>query len=177
MNSEVDQFGRSANNSDVLSDDKSKRILEALSDIKNQLQNDEFVPKPSNTFTEKTFKEKKDIADDLDFKNLQEKIENLEKKINQIVQNLDNKSFRDINKENTFNDEEKSIFHQFEKNSELEIGRSLTVVNNPYYQKTKISFFQLIFRAVIFIFVCIAIILHAKEIPLSEFIIEIENLI
>jgi hypothetical protein len=30
---------------------------------------------------------------------------------------------------------------------------------------------------VIFIFVCIAIILHAKEIPLSEFIIEIENLI
>ena len=176
MNSEVDQFGRSANNSDVLSDDKSKRILEALSDIKNQLQNDEFVPKPSNTFTEKTVKEKKDIANDLDFKNLQEKIENLEKKINQIVQNLD-KSFRDINKENTFNDEEKSIFHQFEKNSELEIGRSLTVVNNPYYQKTKISFFQLIFRAVIFIFVCIAIILHAKEIPLSEFIIEIENLI
>jgi hypothetical protein len=43
MNSEVDQFGRSANNSDGLSDDKSKRILEALSDIKNQLQNDEFV--------------------------------------------------------------------------------------------------------------------------------------
>ena len=33
MNSEVDQFGRSTNNSDVLNDDKSKRILEALSDI------------------------------------------------------------------------------------------------------------------------------------------------
>ena len=45
MNSEVDQFGRSTNNSDGLNDDKSKRILEALSDIKNQLQNDEFIPK------------------------------------------------------------------------------------------------------------------------------------
>ena len=177
MNSEIDQFGRSASNSDVLSDEKSKRILDALSDIKNQLQNDEFVPKPSNIFTEKTAKEKKDIADDLDFKNLQKKIESLEKKINLIVQNLDNKSFRDVNKENAFNDEEKSVFHRFEKNSELEIGKSLTVVNNPYYQKTKINFVQLIFRTVIFIFVCVAIILHAKKIPLSEFIIEIENLI
>ena len=177
MNSKVDQFGRSASNSDMLSDEKSKRILDALSDIKNQLQNDEFVPKSSNTYSEKNVKEKKDIADDLNFKNLQEKIENLEKKINQIVQNLGNKSFKDVNQENMFNDEEKSIFHQFEKNSELEIGRSLTVVNNPYYQKTKISFFQLIFRTVIFLFVCVAIILHAKKVPLSEFIIELENLI
>ncbi len=45
MNSEVDQFGRSASNSDELNNDKSKRILEALSDIKSQLQNDEFIPK------------------------------------------------------------------------------------------------------------------------------------
>ena len=177
MNSEVDQFGRNTSNSDLLSDEKSKRILDALSDIKNQLQNDEFVPKSSNTYSEKNVKEKKDIADDLNFKNLQEKIESLEKKINLIVQNLDNKSFRDVNKENAFNDEEKSVFHRFEKNSELEIGKSLTVVNNPYYQKTKINFVHLIFRTVLFIFVCVAIILHAKKIPLSEFIIELENLI
>jgi virulence-associated protein VapD len=72
-------------NSDVLSDEKSKRILDALSDIKNQLQNDDFVPKSSNTYSEKTVKEKKDTADDLNFKNLQEKIESLEKKINLIV--------------------------------------------------------------------------------------------
>ena len=45
MNLEVDQFGRSAINSDDLSGDKSKRILDALSDIKNQLQNDEYIPK------------------------------------------------------------------------------------------------------------------------------------
>ena len=68
MNSEIDQFGRSASNSDVLNDEKSKRILDALSDIKNQLQNDEFVPKSSNTYSEKNVKEKKDIADDLNFK-------------------------------------------------------------------------------------------------------------
>src|SRR6056300_795847 len=152
MKSEVDQFGRSSTNSDGLSDDKSKRILEALSDIKDQLQSDEFVPKTSNTYTEKTVKEKKNI----------------------IVNNLDNRSFRDLNKEITFSDEEKSIFHKFEKNSEPEIGRSLTVVNNPYYQKKKITFIQLVLRIVIFIFVCVAIILHAKKVPLSEFIIEIE---
>jgi len=177
MNSEIDQFGRSASNSDMLSDEKSKRILDALSDIKNQLQNDEFVPKSSNTYSEKNVKEKKYIADDLNFKNLQEKIESLEKKINLIVQNLDNKSFKDVNKENTFNFEEKSVFHQFEKNSEPEVGKSLTVVNNRYYQKSKINFVQLIFRTVLFIFACVAIILHAKKIPLSEFIIKIENLI
>ena len=45
MKSEVDQFGRRTNNSDGLNDDKSKRILEALSDIINHLQNDEFIPK------------------------------------------------------------------------------------------------------------------------------------
>ena len=177
MKSEVDQFGRSSTNSDGLSDDKSKRILEALSDIKDQLQNDEFVPKTSNIYTEKTVKEKKNTAEDSNFKNLQDKIESLENKINLIANNLDNKSFRDLNKENTFSDEEKSIFHKFEKNSEPEIGRSLTVVNNPYYQKKKITFIQLVLRIVIFIFVCVAIILHAKKVPLSEFIIEIENLI
>jgi hypothetical protein len=85
MKSEVDQFGRSSTNSDGLSDDKSKRILEALSNIKDQLQSDEFVPKTSNTYTEKTVKKKKDTADDLNFKNLQDKIESLEKKINLIV--------------------------------------------------------------------------------------------
>ena len=44
MNSGVDQFGRSTNTSKNITEEKSQRILEALSDIKYQLQNEEIVP-------------------------------------------------------------------------------------------------------------------------------------
>lgn len=90
MNSEVDQFGRSTNNSEGLNEDKSKRILEALSDIKNQLQNDEFIPKVEKENISRTKDIKKDTNHDPDFKNLHYKIASLEKKINQIVENLQN---------------------------------------------------------------------------------------
>ena len=88
MNSKVDQFGRSAIDLDDLSDDKSKKILEALSDIKNQLQNDEYIPKIEKEHLSRPKDTKKDFNHDLDFKNLYYKIESLENRINQIVENL-----------------------------------------------------------------------------------------
>ena len=99
MNSEVDQFGRNTNNSDGLNEDKSKRILEALSDIKNQLQNDEFIPKVEKENIIRSKDIKKDTNHDLDFKNLHYKIESLEKKINQIVENLQNNQNGGLKKE------------------------------------------------------------------------------
>ena len=90
MKSEVDQFGRSTTSSDGLSDEKSKRILDALSDIKNQLQNDEFTPKDIKENISRPQETKKETKNHLDFKNLDIKIEILEKKINQIVENLQN---------------------------------------------------------------------------------------
>jgi len=65
MNSEVDQFGRSASNSDELNDDKSKRILDALSDIKNQLQNEEYIPKVEKENLSRPKETKKNINHDL----------------------------------------------------------------------------------------------------------------
>lgn len=176
MKSEVDQFGRTTNTLNNINEDKSQRILEALSDIKNQLQNEEFTPKD---IKEKSFKLKEIKQDDpnnLDFKNLQEKIENLEKKINQIFNNLENKNNENSTKDERVTSEEISVFHQLKQSSDLETGKSLTIVNNPYYQKTKIGFFQLFFRTILFAIICTAIILFAKNIPLSEVIIEIENL-
>ena len=87
MNSEVDQFGRSAIKSDDLSDDKSKRILEALSDIKNQLQNDEYIPKVEKENLSRPKDSKKDISHDLDFKNLYGTIKSIKeiKKDEEIV--------------------------------------------------------------------------------------------
>ena len=125
---------------------------------------------------EKSKETKQDEPNNLDFKNLQEKIENLEKKINQIFDNLENKNNESSPKNERVTSEEISVFHQLKQSSDLETGKSLTIVNNPYYQKTKIGFFQLFFRTILFAIICTAIILFAKNIPLSEVIIEIENL-
>jgi len=47
MNIEVDQFGRNTNQSNIntSNDDRSKKILDSLSEIKEQLQNKNFSPK------------------------------------------------------------------------------------------------------------------------------------
>ena len=129
MNSDVDQFGRSTNSSDGLNDDKSKRILEALSDIKNQLQNDEFIPKVEKENISRTKDIKKDTNHDLDFKDLHYKIESLEKKINQIVENLQNNQKGGLKKEEELEEEDQSIFHKIENNnSDQKQNRSIIIV-------------------------------------------------
>ena len=77
MNSGVDQFGRSTNTSKNITEEKSQRILEALSDIKLQLQNEEIAPQELEENSLKIKETKKDKSHDLDFKNLHKKIENL----------------------------------------------------------------------------------------------------
>ena len=57
---------------------RSQRILEALSDIKHQLQNEEIAPQELEENSLKIKETKKEKSHDLDFKNLQQKIENLE---------------------------------------------------------------------------------------------------
>ena len=129
MSSEVDQFGRSTINSDDLSDDKSKRILDALSDIKNQLQNEEYIPKVEKENLSRPKDSKKDISHDLDFKNLHYKIESLEKRINQIVENLHNSQKGNFIKKEQINEEDLSIFHKIE-NNKLEENQNLQNISN-----------------------------------------------
>jgi len=47
MNIEVDQFGRNTNQPSInnSNDERSKKILDSLSEIKEQLQNKNFSPK------------------------------------------------------------------------------------------------------------------------------------
>ena len=133
MNSEVDQFGRSTNNSEGLNEDKSKRILEALSDIKNQLQNDEFIPKVEKENISRTKDIKKDTYHELDFKNLHYKIESLEKKINQIVENLQNNQKGVFKKEEELDEEDQSIFHKIENNNtDQKQSKSIVVLENQF---------------------------------------------
>ena len=60
MNVEVDQFGRNTNQSNIntSNDDRSKKILDSLSEIKEQLQNKNFSPKsePSISIPKKDLK-------------------------------------------------------------------------------------------------------------------------
>ena len=166
MNPEVDQFGRSTNNSDGLSDEKSKRILEALSDIKNQLQNDEFIPKVEKENLSKPKETKKDIDHDLDLKNLHYKIESLEKKINQIVENLYNKQKNNFSKEDEEEDD-KSIFHKIENNkSDQEQSKSILVLDNQNLQNIS-SFKFYHFLILLIILITALTLITSKKLGLS----------
>ena len=170
MNSEVDQFGRSTNNSDGLSDEKSKRILEALSDIKNQLQNDEFIPKVEKENISKHKETKKDINHDLDLKNLHYKIESLEKKINQIVENLYNSQKDNFSKEEEIKEDYQSIFHKIENNkSDQEQSKSIIVLENQNLQNiSSFKFYHFLFLLIILLTVMTLMVSKYLGLPISE---------
>ena len=170
MNSEVDQFGRSTNSSDGLNDDKSKRILEALSDIKNQLQNDEFIPKVEKENISRIKDIKKDIKHDLDFKNLHYKIESLEKKINQIVENLQNNQKGGLKKEEELEEEDQSIFHKIENNnSDQKQSKSIIVLENQNLQNiSSFKFYHFLILLIILLVVLTLIISNNLGLTISE---------
>jgi len=170
MNSEIDQFGRSTNSSDGLNDDKSKRILEALSDIKNQLQNDEFIPKVEKENLIRTKDIKKDTNHDLDFKNLHYKIESLEKKINQIVENLQNNQKGGFKKKEELEEEEKSIFHKIENNnSDQKKSKSIIVLENQNLQNTSsFKFYHFLILLFILLVVLTLIVSNNLGLTISE---------
>ena len=170
MNSDVDQFGRSTNSSDGLNDDKSKRILEALSDIKNQLQNDEFIPKVEKENISRIKDIKKDIKHDLDFKNLHYKIESLEKKINQIVENLQNNQKGGLKKEEELEEEDQSIFHKIENNnSDQKQSKSIIVLENQNLQNiSSFKFYHFLILLIILLVVLTLIISNNLGLTISE---------
>ena len=170
MNSEVDQFGRRTNNSDGLNDDKSKIIQEAISDIKNQLQNDEFIPKVEKENLIRTKDTKKDTNHDLDFKNLHYKIESLEKKINQIVENLQNNQKGGLKKEEELEEEDQSIFHKIENNnSDQKQNRSIIVLENQNLQNISIfKFYHFLILLVILLVVLTLVISNNLGLTISE---------
>ena len=153
MNSEVDQFGRSTINSDDLSNDKSKKIHEALSDIKNQLQNDEYIPKVEKENLSRPKDTKKDFSHDLDFKNLYYKIESLEKRINQIVENLHNSQKDNFVKKEQIKKEDLSIFHKLENNKLVENkNKSIVVLENQNLQNiSNFKFYHFLILLIILI--------------------------
>ena len=170
MNSDVDQFGRSAINSDDLSDDKSKKILEALSDIKNQLQNDEYIPKVEKENLSRPKDTKKDINHDLDFENLHYKIESLERKINKIAENLHSSQTGNFVKKEGINKEDLSIFHKIENNKlEQKQSKSIVVLEKQSLQNiSNFKFYHFLILLIILITALTLITSKKLGLPISE---------
>ena len=91
MVSDIDQFGRDTtkNNNPSLNEEKSKKILDSLAEIKNQLENKDYNPNVDDSSPKIRVSNLKNKSD---FDELKLKIESLEKKINTIDTFLNNKS-------------------------------------------------------------------------------------
>ena len=127
MVSDIDQFGRdtSKSNTSNLNEDKSKKILDSLAEIKKQLENKEYSPKVEQT---SPTIEVKSNNDNLDFNELNSKIESLEKKLNSLDSFLQNKS--EVTQVDQSLDGELSIFHQLDNQSPIKQNKSLFVLES-----------------------------------------------
>lgn len=137
MNIEVDQFGRNTNQSNINNnnEDKNKKILESLSEIKEQLQNKNFSPisDPPVNLSSK-------ISKNSDFEELNQRLINLERSLIDINEKLKTKgeNFQDINSNLKNFDEEKSIFNNLERSSSknllvLDTDKDLYVTKFKFY--------------------------------------------
>ena len=147
MNIEVDQFGRNTNQSNIntSNDDRSKKILDSLSEIKEQLQNKNFSPKsePSISIPKKDLK-------NLNFEELSERLSSLEKRLIEMNDKLklNNEIHYSVNSDFDDSNQEISIFNNFENESISNSGKSLLVLDedkNIHLSKFKFYHFIVIF--------------------------------
>ena len=132
MNDLIDQFGRdkSKNLNNIINDDKSKQILESLSEIKKQLENKDYSPEieVNDNASDQNVKNKK--IKNLDFYKLQQRIELLEEKLITLNNQTSSKNHKTEFNTNEIVQFEKSIFHSFRNDDDYIKGKSLLVLEN-----------------------------------------------
>ena len=166
MVSDIDQFGRdtSKSNTSNLNEDKSKKILDSLAEIKKQLENKEYSPKVEQT---SATIEVKSNNDSLDFNELNSKIESLEKKLNSLDSFLQNKSEGTQVAQSL--DGELSIFHQLDNQSPIKQNKSLLVLESENINyKSKFKLFHFIMTINFLFLILIGLIVYMKNIPIKE---------
>ena len=166
MVSDIDQFGRdtSKSNTSNLNEDKSKKILDSLAEIKKQLENKEYSPKVEQT---SPTIEVKSNNDNLDFNELNSKIESLEKKINSLDSFLQKKS--EVTQLDQSLDGELSIFHQLDNQSSIKQNKSLLVLESENINyKSKFKLFHFIMTINFLFLILISLIVYIKNIPIKE---------
>jgi hypothetical protein len=151
MSLDVDQFGRSTSSNNPSADDKSKKILESLSEIKQQLSDKNYNPKKEPILQNKNHSNKKidEKHSSQDLELIFNKIETIERTLksieNKFAQNINfnvNSGFQERN--NSIN--ENSLFHAFDNHSRNNNMNSLIVVDQ---QTQKGSFAKQFFTIVI----------------------------
>ena len=172
MVSDIDQFGRdtSKNNTPSLNEEKSKKILDSLAEIKNQLENKDYNPNVDDSSTKIKISSSKNKSD---FDELKSKIESLEKKLNTIDTFLKNKSIYEkfhepINKKL---DGDLSIFHKLDNQSSIQQNKSLLVLEDEGdFNRSNFNLFRFIMTINFLIIVLIALIIYIKDIPIKDII-------
>ena len=172
MVSDIDQFGRDTtkNNNPSLNEEKSKKILDSLAEIKNQLENKDYNPNVDDSSPRIRASNLKNKSD---FDELKLKIESLEKKINTIDTFLNNKSsIKEVHEPMSQKlDGGLSVFHQINNQSSIQQNKSLLVLENEIdLHKSNFNLFRFIMTINFLIIVLIGLIVYIKDIPIKNII-------
>ena len=169
MVSDIDQFGRDTtkNNNPSFNEEKSKKILDSLAEIKNQLENKDYNPKLDDTSPRTRASNLKNKSD---FDELKLKIESLEKKINTIDTYLNNKSsIKQVHEPMSQKlDGDLSVFHQIDNQSLMQHNSLLVLENENDLNKSNFNLFRFIMTINILFLVLIGLIIYIKNIPLNN---------
>ena len=170
MVSDIDQFGRDTtkNNNPSFNEEKSKKILDSLAEIKNQLENKDYNPNVDDSSPRIRASNLKNKSD---FDELKLKIESLEKKINTIDTFLNNNSKNSEIREPMPQklDGDLSVFHQIDNQSSMQQNKSLLVLENENdLNKSNFNLFRFIMTINILFLVLIGLIVYIKNIPLKD---------
>ena len=174
MDDNIDQFGRNKSQSQNLNleNDKSKKILESLSEIKEQLQDKNYTPETEQPSKSNNFKSKNNSQINSNFEELNLKILKLEEKLIALNELLEN----DIKEKNSSNlsfeekEIEGSFFQYFDKNLEKKIGKSLLIVEKDYVNNSKIKFYHFILIILTCLISLILLTSYKSNISISEII-------
>ncbi len=172
MISDIDQFGRDTtkNNNPSPNEEKSKKILDSLAEIKNQLENKNYNPNIEESSPRTRASSLKNKSD---FDELKLKIESLEKKLNTIDTFLNNKSSNEKFHEpiNHKLDGDLSIFHKLDNQSSIQQNKSLLVLEDEAdFNRSNFNLFRFIMTINFLIIVLIALIVYIKDIPIKDII-------
>ncbi len=172
MVSDIDQFGRDTtkSNNPSFNEEKSKKILDSLAEIKNQLENKDYNP---NVDESSPKIKSSNLENKSDFDELKLKIESLEQKINTIDTFLNNRSrMKEVYKPVSQKfDGDLSVFHQIDNQSSIEQNKSLLVLRDEGdFNRSNFNLFRFIMTINFLVIVLISLIVYIKDIPFKNII-------
>ncbi len=161
MNDQVDQFGRDKRKTptDFLNTDKSKKILDSLAEIKKQLENKNYTPKTNENDPSLNKNLKILKSQNSDFEQLNKKIEYLETKLTELINQFEFENLSKGSQINLQNSSEKSVFHIFNNENKLDKGKSLLVLEKQNQSLVyKVKFHHFLFTTIFFIMTLVMLI-------------------